>query len=220
MHLKGIIFDLDGTVIDSEWAYDRAFCHVLKALSISCEQLNHTPGIGVRENWEKMVKKLGIAGDPQELAAQTQNFYLDHLQEVSVRDGVTDLLRYLKRERVKTLLATSTVTTVATRVLETTRLAPFFDSKTFGDEVERRKPAPDIFLKAMDKEKLLPREVLIVEDSSSGIEAGKNAGAVVIALKTDWFTRSQLYRADFVAENFTRVTEIIKRGDSFEKVEE
>jgi len=219
MNPKAVIFDLDGTILDNEWVYDQAFCYVLKELGISCEQLNHTPGIGIRENWEKMAKDLGITKDPQELSTQTQDFYLEHLQEVEVREGVRETLYALRRGRIKTILASSNTTAVAIRVLETLKLDQLFDSKTFGDEVEKKKPAPDIFLKAMDKANLLPREVVIIEDSPAGIEAGKSAGAEVIALKTDWFTRSQLSRADFVAKNFNYITNLIQHGSSFREVE-
>jgi len=209
--VKAVIFDLDGTLIDNEWIYDRAFCAVLKNLNISCEQLNHTPGIGVRENWEKMAKELNLSQDPRDLTKQTQDFYLDHLDEIKLRKGAKDLLHDLKRRRIRIGLATSTVAAVAGEVLSVAHLANLFDSATFGDEVEHKKPAPDIFLKAMDKENLLPRETVIIEDSPAGVEAGKAAGAFVIALKTDWFTRDQLFRADQIATNFAEVAKLLHR---------
>ncbi|MEX0587579.1 MAG: HAD hydrolase-like protein, partial [Patescibacteria group bacterium] len=54
------------------------------------------------------------------------------------------------------------------------------------------------------------RECVIVEDSTAGVEAGKAAGAKVIALKTDWYTRDQLSRADFIADSFADVDFLIK----------
>lgn len=207
--MKAVIFDLDGTLLDNEWVYDRAFCAVLKGLNISCEQLNHTPGIGVKENWKRMVANLQIARDPQELATQTQQFYLEHLDEVNLRPGAVDLLRSLKRRKIKTILATSSVAEVVQRVLELTKTAALFDSQTHGDEVARKKPAPDIFFKAMDKENLLPHETIIIEDSPAGIEAGKAADATVIALKTDLFTRDQLFRADRIAASFAEIAQLL-----------
>lgn len=212
MLTKGVIFDLDGTIIDNEWVYDRAFCEVLKEFQISCGELNHIPGIGIKENWERMAPRLGIQKSPEELAALTQQAYLAHLKEIKVRDGVRELLHYLRGKRLKTLLATSSVKEVVIPVLDATNLTPLFDSITFGDEVSRKKPAPDLFLKAMDTVGLLPKEVIIIEDSPAGIEAGKNAQARVIALKTDWFTRSQLDRADLILENFTQITDKFKRN--------
>ena len=208
--MKAVIFDLDGTLINNEWIYDRAYCEVLKKLNISCEQLNHTPGIGLEENWKRMIKDLSINRASAELAKQTRNIYLQNLGEVKLRDGARELIFHLKRRQTLAILATSTTRDVATQVLHQIDAENLFDFTVFGDEVEHKKPAPDIFLKAMDKAGLLPREAIVIEDSAAGVEAGKEAGAKVIALKTDWYTRDQLFRADFIADNFDQILKLIK----------
>ncbi|NIT04608.1 HAD-IA family hydrolase [Candidatus Saccharibacteria bacterium] len=215
MIAKAVIFDLDGTLIDNERVYDRAFCAVLKKRRISCEDVVHIPGIGVKENWQKMVKNLGMSEDPGDLARETQEFYLKHLEEVKVRPGVREVMYYLRGRGVKRILATSNTADVASRVVETLGIGHHFDSKTFGDEVQRKKPAPDLFLKAVEKESLNPKQVIVVEDSASGIEAAREGGFVAIALKTDWFTRAQLHRANHTVDNFHQVLDILKKGDVF-----
>ncbi len=70
----------------------------------------------------------------------------------------------------------------------------------------------------MDTAELLPKEALIIEDSAAGVEAGKKAGSKVIALKTDWFTRSQLYRADLILENFSQIQTKFKRNHFIESL--
>lgn len=212
MVLKAVIFDLDGTLIDNEGVYDRAFCHVLKGVGISCEELNHIPGIGVKENWVKMKQNLGLVEDPQDLAAQTQEFYLQHLNEIKARDGLRELIHYLKSKGTRIILATSNTAQIGNNVLQAIGIDHHFESKTFGDEVTRKKPAPDLFLKAMEKENLDPKRVVIIEDSPSGVEAAKVAGAKVIAIKTDWATRSQLHRADKIANSFYQINDLLKRG--------
>ncbi|GMR19246.1 MAG: HAD family hydrolase [Patescibacteria group bacterium] len=209
--LKAVIFDLDGTLIDNEGVYDRAFCQILKKRDISCEEVVHIPGIGVRENWEKMVANIGMDEDPKDLAQETQEFYLQHLKEVEVRYGVRELLYYLRGEGIKILLATSNTAKIGNKVLEALGIGHHFETRTFGDEVSQKKPAPDLFLKAMEKEGLNPRSVIIIEDSPSGVAAAKAAGTKVIAIKTDWATRSQLSRADRIAGNFAQITELIKQ---------
>ena len=212
--LKAVIFDLDGTLIDNEGIYDRAFCAVLKKRKISCEEVVHIPGIGVKENWDKMVARIGMEEDPQELADETQEFYLDHLGEVKVRPGVRELMYYLKYHKVLRILATSNTADVGSRVIGTLGIAHHFDSQTFGDEVPRKKPAPDLFIRALQKENLNPRSVIVIEDAPSGVEAAKAAGARVIALKTEWATRTQLSRADEIVDNFQKLPRVIREDRS------
>ena len=208
--MKAVIFDLDGTLINNEWVYDQAYCVVLKSLDISCEQLNHTPGIGLEENWKRMIRDLNINQTSAELAKKTRDIYLQNISAIKLRDGARELIFHLKRRQTLTILATSTTREVATQVLHQIDAENLFDFTVFGDEVEHKKPAPDIFLKAMDKSEILPREAIVIEDSAAGVEAGKEAGAKVIALKTDWYTRDQLARADFIADNFDQILKLIK----------
>src|SRR3989304_3469287 len=216
--MKAVIFDLDGTLINNEWIYDRAYCEVLKKLNISCEQLNHTPGIGLEENWKRMIKDLSINRASAELAKQTRNIYLQNLGEVKLRDGARELIFHLKRRQTLAILATSTTRDVATQVLHQIDAENLFDFTVFGDEVEHKKPAPDIFLKAMDKPEILPREAIVIEDSAAGVEAGKEGGTRVIALKTDWYTRDQLFRADYIAESFDQIPKLIKTDKALDNL--
>lgn len=207
--IRAIIFDLDGTIIDNEALYGKAFCAVLKKLDISCEEVEHTSGIGVYENWVKMKRDLNLAPDPADLTAQTQQFFLDNLDKVKVRPGFLDVARYLKKKGIKVLLATSNTTVIGRQILTTLKLDQLFDSMTFGDEVTRKKPAPDLFLKALEKAERRPREAIVVEDSPAGVAAAKNANTKIFALKTDRFNRIDLARADQIIEHFSELKELI-----------
>ena len=208
--LKAIIFDLDGTILDNEEVYARAICAVLKRREISCEEVKHTSGIGVEENWVKMKADLGLREDPKSLASETEKFYLEHLGEVKVRPGFRELVHFLRREGIKVLLSTSSIRETAGIVLDTLKLGGLFDAKTFGDEVSRKKPAPDLFLKALQKEGLLPSQVLIIEDSPSGVSAGKAALTKTWVIKTERFTRNELAQADRVVGSFLELKNLLR----------
>lgn len=208
--LKAVIFDLDGTILDNEDIYARAFCSVLKRRNISCEEVKHVSGIGVKENWIRMAAALGLPDKPEDLAAETQQFYLDHLSEVKVRPGFRDLVHFLRGREIKVLLSTSNIQKIADLVLRTHNLTNLFDNKTFGNEVAHKKPAPDLFLAAMQKEGLLPTEVIIIEDSPSGIAAGRAANAQTWVIKTDRFTREQLAQANHVFPTFFELLRLLK----------
>lgn len=204
-----VIFDLDGTIIDNEELYGKTFCVVLRKLGVSCENVTHTPGIGVYENWVKMKRDLNLAPDPTDLTTQTQKLYLKSLDKVKIRPGFLSATRYLKKKGIKILLATSNTTDISYQMLTVLKLDRLFDSVTFGDEVTRKKPAPDLFLKALEKEGLFPRKVVVIEDSPAGIAAAKNAGIRVFALKTDRFSRIALFGADRIIKHFTELKKLL-----------
>jgi len=206
--IRAVIFDLDGTIIDNEDLYGKAFCSILKGFGVSCEKVKHTPGIGVRENWEKMKRDLNLAADPTDLSAQTRQVYLDNLAKVRLRPGFIDTVRYLRENGRKIVLATSSTSAIARKVLTTLRIEKLFDVTTFGDEVARKKPAPDLFLKALKKAKVRCREAIIVEDSPAGIAAAKAANIKVAALKTSRFNRTQLSRADYIIDHFEELKKL------------
>lgn len=207
--VRAVIFDLDGTIIDNEALYGKAFCAVLKKLGVPCGEVEHTPGIGVYENWVKMKEEYNLAPDPAELTAQTQQFFLDNLDKVRIRPGFVETARYLKKRGLKVGLATSNTSDIGHQILEALKLDQLFDSTTFGDEVPRKKPAPDLFLKALEKEGFRPPEAVVIEDSPAGIAAAKNAGTHIFAFKTDRFNRIDLARADQIIEHFRELRELV-----------
>jgi len=156
----------------------------------------------------RMKRDLNLTPDPTELTAATQKFYLNNLSKIEVRPGFLDTVRYLKEKGIKILLSTSNTTDIGQRVLTTLKLDKLFDTMTFGDEVIHKKPAPDLFLRAIEKVHLRPQEVVIVEDSPSGITAAKNANIKVFAFKTDRFNRIELSRADQIIEHFVELKEV------------
>lgn len=207
--IRAVIFDLDGTIIDNEGLYGKAFCAVLKKLGVSYGEVEHTPGIGVYENWVKMKRDLDLARDPTDLSTQTQQFFLSNLDKVKVRPGFLDVARYLKKKGIKVLLATSNTTDIGQQILTALKLETLFDATTFGGEVTHKKPAPDLFLKALEKEGLRPREAVIIEDSPAGVAAAKSTGGYVLALKTDRFNRIDLARADRIIDHFRELKELV-----------
>ena len=209
--LKAVIFDLDGTILDNEDIYARAFCSVLKARGISCENVKHISGIGVKENWERMKAELSLPEEPEDLASETQKFYLDHLPEIKIRPGFHKLVYFLRSQNVLVLLATSNIREIGQFVLEKMKISGLFDTKTFGDEVNRKKPAPDLFLAAIQKEHLLPNEVIVIEDSPSGIAAGRAANAKTWVIKTDRFTLEELTRANYIFPTFFELQRLLKQ---------
>jgi beta-phosphoglucomutase len=211
MMIRGIIFDLDGTVIDNEDSFGRAFCHVLKENGISCANVTHTSGIGIVENWRNMKRALNLEPEPETLAKQTIKFYLDHLDEVKVRPGFHASVIQLRQLGIQIHLATSSVKSIAGKVMKGLKIEKLFDSLTFGDEVPHKKPAPDIFIKALSKGHLSPSQAIVIEDSPAGITAAQRANIkLVVAIKTHRFNIIDLSQADRIINHFSELRDLVR----------
>ena len=208
MKLSAVIFDMDGTILEDEDEYGKAFNKVLKNLNVDSK--TDTPqekGIGVKENWDLLIKKYSINTDktPEALAKETQNAYLASISEVTVRAGFDDFLEKLKDSGVRVALATSNIWEQTEKILDTVNLRDAFDVITTADEVLYNKPDPDIFTVTADKLGIERYECLVIEDSPSGVEAARRAGMKVVAIFSGGDLQA-LSKADLVVEGFSEIT--------------
>lgn len=95
---------------------------------------------------------------------------------IPVKEGLYELLDFLKKNKIKIALATSSSRAVANKYLELAGIDSYFNAKVFGDEVSKGKPDPEIFLKALAKLQLTCDESIVLEDSKNGINAALSAG--------------------------------------------
>ena len=184
--MKLAIFDVDGTLVDSESVY-------YKAAKINIER-NHYP-----LNMEIISKTFGGTKDYIEqlissYLGKDYNYkdYLNNLtsimdeiytnEPVKPMKGAFEILDYLKEKDIKIAIATSTYKEKQLPVLESTKLLPYIDYMVFGNEVTNSKPAPDIYLKVLEKANINNNEAIIFEDSINGILSGYNAKIKVIGI--------------------------------------
>lgn len=209
MRISAVIFDLDGTVLDNEDEYGAAFKKVLENLGANVKtDYPHVGGIGVKENWPGLLKKYNLKTKKSfdELASDTQKEYLKLLSKVRVKKGLENFIKQLREDGIKTALATSNVWFIVERVFEEIPIEGFFDSVTTGEEVNNKKPAPDLFLKAADKLDVPPEECLVIEDAKSGIDATRAAGMKVVGLARGESHAKTLKDANIIVKNFAELT--------------
>lgn len=209
MKLTAAIFDLDGTIIENEEVYGKAFKKVLGRLGVEVDdEMPHTGGIGVEENWPRLIKKHNIKTKKtkKELGQETQEEYFKLLDQVKLKDGFIEFVKGLRDSGMKTALATSNTWSVVEKIFDTHRIESYFDSVTTGEEVLGKKPDPDIFIKSVKKLNIEPEECVIFEDSTAGIEAAKRAGIKVIGVARDKEHAKELKDADIVIKDYTQLT--------------
>lgn len=208
MKFSAVIFDLNGTILEDEDEYGKAFTKVLKSLGVDIKTtFPQEKGIGVKENWQRFIQKYDIKTDKsvEFLVKETQEEYLKEISEVTLRAGFDEFVDNLKISQMKIALATSNTWEQTDKILDILGLQDVFDVTTTGDEVSYNKPDPDIFLLTADKLGVERSDCLVIEDSLSGIEAAKRAGMKVITISSEG--DSDIYsKADLVVEGFSEIT--------------
>ena len=189
---RGLIFDMDGTIIDSEDNHHKATNHMLKDLGLpplSTEVLLSYAGLPDQPMFQDILERLEQSGhisaeqrrtDPRlsvaALAATKRDIYeqIYMPQNVLYADMAT-LLKDCAARGQRIALATSSPRSQADFILATSGLKPYFDSVITGDMVQHGKPAPDIFLLAAQSLNLTPAECLVFEDGAHGLNAAQAA---------------------------------------------
>lgn len=202
--IQAVIFDLDGTVLDNESAWEEAFAAVAERHGISGSGWLHEPGIGIGPNWKRLMPEKA-----DELTVETMLEY--QKVTVIVRGGLVDLVEKIKERGWMTALVTGSSWNVVEKELEELNLYLAFDVTTTGEEAAVLKPDPEIYTLTCQKLGLEPKECVVVEDAIAGVRAGAEAGCAVIGLESDYAPRSELLAsgARWVVEDLAGVWGII-----------
>lgn len=203
MILSLAIFDLDGTVLENENIYGKAFSSVLKELGVDTKKKRpHMRGIGVKENWPELIKKYNIKTKKttDKLAVDTQKAYIKLAKDVKIAKGFEQFAAELKQSGVLLALATSNTWSIVEAVFDAVPIEKYFDVVTTGEETKVKKPDPEIFLVTVDKLGIKPEESLVFEDSKPGIEAAQKAGMIAVGVRGP--EGDDLENANLVIESF------------------
>ena len=203
--LKGVIFDMDGVLCDSEPFICRAACDMFaETYGCKVEPDDFLPFVGAGENryLGGVAEKHGIELSLERDKARTYAIYLEIIKgQLDPLPGVREFVGRCRQAGLKLAVATSADDVkMAGNLAEITLPAETFDVCVTGCDVEKKKPDPEIFLTAANRLGLLASECLVVEDAVNGIQAGKAAGSLCLGLTTS-FTDKQLrdVGADWIA---------------------
>ena len=184
--IKAVIFDLDGLLLDSEIVAFKVYEELGKRFNFEItlpDFMQNICGQPLRRNVAYVNERFHLPWELEEAVEEVLRIEKSILDEgVDVMPGARELLVYLKENKYKTCVASSSARERSMRLLEHHDLVKFFDDFVFGPEVERGKPNPDIFLKAAEKVGIEPEACLVLEDSQAGIQAAYSAGMYVICI--------------------------------------
>lgn len=210
-NIDAVIFDMDGTLVDSMWMWK----------SIDIEYLGSF-GIEMPEDLQKNIEGMSFS----ETAVYFKEFFhlkdsLDQIKsewnrmawekyrtQVPLKDGVTELLDYLKMNKIPAGIATSNSRELTELIIQTLGIQDYFASIRTSCEVEKGKPSPDIYLLTAKDLGVEPSGCLVFEDVLQGIMAGKNAGMKVCAVYDEHSgkdTEEKIRLADYYVHSMREV---------------
>jgi len=210
--IKAILFDMDGVLLDSETFIRDAGVEMFreKGYPVSPDDFVEFTGMGENRYLGGVAEKNGIPFDLERDKARTYEIYSILVRgKLSPFEGVREFIGKCLEKGLKIALASSAdPVKVSINLKEIGIPEDTFHAIVTGLDIERKKPAPDIFLKAAEIIGVPPKHCLVIEDAVSGVAAGKAAGAMVLALTTS-FSRNELSEADWISDNLAGISSFI-----------
>lgn len=182
---KAILFDLDGTLVDSMWMWRQIDIEYLDRFGISLpEKLQEEiEGMSFSETALYFKEKFSLPDSIETIKADWNAMTAyKYRHEVFFKEGARDFLQACKNQNIKLGVATSNSRELVEIAAQALSLYDYMDCIMTACEVEKGKPSPDIYLAVAAKLQIPPSECLVFEDILPGIEAGKNAGMKVCAV--------------------------------------
>ena len=181
--IKLAIFDVDGTLIDSESIY-------IKAALLNNEINNYNVPMDVIKNTigrnRDSVRQIVIGSQSSNFDYDTYRSKLMELYDedsLTLKKGAINILEYCKTHNILSAVATSTYKEKQLRILNKLDLTKYFDYMVFGDQIKNSKPAPDIYLDVFNHYNFKKEDILIFEDSRNGILSAHSANINVVYIK-------------------------------------
>ena len=187
--IKAVIFDLDGSLVDSMWMWKAIDIEYLGRFGIQIpdDLQDCIGGKSFTETATYFKERFQLPDSLQQIKDDWNRMAWDkYTYEVPLKEGVEDLLKECKRRDIRLGIATSNSRELVDNIVTVHHLEQYFTSIITGCEVAHGKPAPDIYLAVADALQVAPEECLVFEDIIEGIQAGKSAGMKVCAVHDEF----------------------------------
>ncbi len=200
----GVIFDMDGVLVDTAWAHRRSWFDLAEKedLDISEEFFRRT--FGMQNDAILPLLRPGLSKEQMDRLADWKELrYRDIVEErVELAPGAEALLKDLKDHGFRLAIGSSAPPENLDVFWNRLALASWFDARVTKEQIAHSKPSPETFLKAAEKLGLAPARCAVVEDAVPGVQAGKAAGMHVVAVTTTR-RREHLAQADRIVDSLS-----------------
>lgn len=199
-----VIFDFDGTIIDTETAQYESVNHVFQQHGVTYSLELFKSGIGGADHrhWTDVLQEL--VGPIDDLAAVQERRLksnYERVEKTELRPGVLQLIELTEQAGLKLSVASSSPSSWVEYHLKNRDLRKRFANVSTRDFVEHAKPWPDVFLHAAEQLGVDPTECVVIEDSSNGVKAAKAAGMICVVVPNAITADADFGDADFVLDS-------------------
>lgn len=211
--LQLVIFDMDGVLVDSEPLHTEAKFAVLRRFGVNQRpDLSWSVGRPNQELWQRLIQEYRLPAT----ATQCEEFqYLQILEWMRQRKmrpcpGIMPLLDWLEQRRISVAVASSSDRSFVTEVLRLLGLEERIGYVACGDDVPRKKPAPDVYRKVLEQFGVQPDEAAAIEDSCSGSTAAFEAGIPCIGYRNPSSGDQDLTKTMIVVDHLEQVIPVLE----------
>ncbi|MEF9941065.1 MAG: HAD family phosphatase [Lachnospiraceae bacterium] len=216
--IEAVIFDLDGTLVDSMWIWTDVDEVYLEKYHLTRPDNFQTSmeGMSYSETAQYFVDTFPTLNQTVEQIQKEwhEMTFLRYTTEVTLKQGVSEFIQQLRANGIKCGIATSNSRELVEATVAALGIQHFFDSIRTACEVSAGKPAPDVYLKVAEDLHVPSERCLVFEDIPNGIRAGKNAGMRVCAVD-DAFSKSMEQQkrelSDYYIYNYENLYEMLVR---------
>lgn len=213
MAIKAVIYDVDGTLVDSEPLHVMAWGEALKRYGhnlrdLSQEFIRTMAGKKPAVIAGEMVASLNMKVEPNVFLETKTKLYLA-LARSSLKEmkGATKSVKRLKEAGYRLAIGTSLDRELVVSILLRLHIQDDFEVIITGDQIKKGKPDPETYATVMELLKLSPQECIVIEDTQTGVQSAKAAGAWCIAVENVDAVKQDTSRADVVVSSLDMVTQ-------------
>jgi beta-phosphoglucomutase len=210
--IKGIIFDMDGVVVDNHQYHFKAWMAFSEKYNFELNSEIYRDKFNGKTNADLF--KMIFGGISEEAAKKYadekegmyKKLYAEHMK---AHTGLLDFLDYLKKQRIKIALGTSAPTENVDFTLDALKLRHYFEVIVDGPQVSQGKPDPQVYQLCSMKLGLDPKSCVVFEDSLAGLESGQRAGCKIVGVATSHEAYELKVKTDLIIHDFTEARKVL-----------
>lgn len=207
-NIKILIFDMDGVVLESEPLHENARKMMIQELGLDASrEFPEAVGKSSSGFWRQVVEKFHLDGDPNDFEKRQYQYVAMQIKEKKMKpsEGFEKLVLDGKAQGLKNALASSSTRVLVDETLRLLGIRACFDITVAGNEIPKKKPEPDVYLKVLELSGIEASCALAIEDSKAGVEAAQRAGICCYGYRNPTSGNQDISKADKIVNSLNEI---------------